>query len=380
MRPDTTIFLFLITMLSGCRHDPQTIAHNNDTSAVVNQIKYAKGLEIYEYEEYTVMKVTHPWPEAKDSYNYVLHKKGATIPDSLKNYTAIQIPLQSVVVTSTTHIPSLEMLGVENTLKGFPNTDYISSERTRDLIGAGKVKEAGVNENLNTEVIIDLAPDALVGFSISSSNKALSQLEKSGVKVIYNGDWTEQNPLGKAEWIKFFGALYDKSDAAQKLFTQIENDYNQAKAIAAKAVTKPTILGGALYQDQWYMPQGGSWAAKFLNDAQGNYLWKDARGTGSLNLSFETVLDKAQDADYWIGPGQFTSLEEMVTANPHYAELKAFKNKEIYSFSTKKGKTGGVIYYELAPNRPDLVLKDLISILHPELLPGYKLHFFEKLK
>jgi iron complex transport system substrate-binding protein len=285
-----------------------------------------------------------------------------------------------VVVTSTTHIPSLEMLGVENTLTGFPGTDYVSSPKTRQRIDAGMVREVGKNESLNTEVMIDLAPDAVVGFSISSNNKTLTALEQSGMKILYNGDWTEQSPLGKAEWIKFFGALYGLEDKADSIFTQIEKDYLEAKKLAANAITYPTVLSGALYQDVWYMPQGGSWAALFLKDAHANYLWADANGTGSLSLSFETVFDKAENADVWIGPSQFISFKEMAESNPHYSKFKAFKNKEVYSFSSKKGATGGILYYELASNRPDLVLKDLVKILHPGLLPEHELHFFEKLK
>jgi iron complex transport system substrate-binding protein len=372
------ILLLLLVAFSSCKK--QSTVHTTASVKAVNSIKHAKGLELYNYEGYSVVKVTNPWPDAAESFTYVLHKEGVAVPDSLKKYTAVQVPVKTVVVTSTTHIPSLEMLGVENSLVGFPTTDYISSEKTRKLIDAGKVKEVGANESLNTEIMLDLSPDAVVGFSISSNNKTLNNLQQSGMKVLYNGDWTEQSPLGKAEWIKFFGALYDKNKEAERLFNQIEKDYNDAKLLAKKAVTYPTAFSGAMYQDQWYMPQGNSWAALFLKDAHGNYLWADEQGTGSLSLSFEVVLDKAEAADYWIGPSQYTSLKEMTDANPHYGRFKSFRNKEVYSFSSKKGAKGGILYYELAPNRPDLVLKDLVAILHPELLPNHKLYFFEKLK
>lgn len=372
------LLFFVAFTISGCKKE--TTADTAQNSEITNTVTYAKGLQIYRYDGYTVVKVTNPWPDAKETFTYILQKKNGIVPDSLKHYTRVQVPLKTVVVTSTTHIPSLEILDVENTLVGFPGTDFISSKNTRALIDSGKVKEAGANENLNTEVMIDLAPDAVVGFSISSNNKSLNALKKSGLKILYNGDWTEQSPLGKAEWIKFFGVLYDQEDKADKLFADIEKGYKEALTLAEKATTKPTVLGGAMFQDQWYLPQGGSWAALFLKDAKANYLWADAEGTGSLSLSFESVLDKAQNADVWIGPGQFVTLKDMADTNPHYAQFKAFKTKNVYSYSSKKGPTGGILYFELAPNRPDLVLKDLISILHPELLPGYEKHFFEKLK
>ena len=372
------ILLLLHIAFSSCKNN--TTAPKTTAVKASNSIKHANGLELYKYDGYSVVKVTNPWPEAAQSFSYVLHKEGVAVPDSLQKYTAVQVPIKTVVVTSTTHIPSLEMLGMESSLIGFPTTDYISSEKTRKLVDAGKVKEVGANESLNTEIMLDLSPDAVVGFSISSNNKTLNNLQQSGMKVLYNGDWTEQSPLGKAEWIKFFGALYDKNEEAERIFHQIEKDYNAAKQLAEKAATHPTAFSGAMYQDQWYMPQGNSWAALFLKDAQAKYLWAEEQGTGSLSLSFEVVLDKAENADYWIGPSQFTSLQQLADANPHYTRFKAFKNKEVYSFSSKKGSKGGILYYELAPNRPDLVLKDLVAILHPELLPNHQLYFFEKLK
>ena len=147
-----------------------------------------------------------------------------------------------------------------------------------------------------------------------------------------------------------------------------------------KTTKKPTVLAGDIFEDKWFLPQGKSWAATFLKDAKGNYLWSQTKGTGSLGLSFETVLEQGKNADIWITSGQFSTLEEMIHSNPHYNQFKAFKNKNVYSFNSKKGEKGGVLYYELAPNRPDIVIKDIVKILHPNLLKNYKPYFFEKLK
>lgn len=378
MKKILSLLFVALLAITACKNTTEVPVAT--TRITINAVKYAKGLQLYKYKGFSLVKVTQPWPDAKESYTYVMLQKGATLPDSLKQYTVVNVPINSAVVTSTTHIPSLELLGVENTLVGFPGTQYVSSEKTRALIDSGKVKEAGANESLNTEVIIDLNPDAVVAFGINSTNKTLNSLEQAGLKVLYNGDWTEQTPLGKAEWIKFFGALYGMDDKADEIFSRIEKDYHDVQKLAQNIKGKPTVMGGAMLNDQWLLPEGNSWASLFLKDAGANYLWADSKGTGSLSLSFETVLEKAQNADYWIGPSQYTSLKQMTEANPHYAEFKAFKNKKVYSFSTKTGKTGGLIYYELAPNRPDLVLKDLMFIFHPELLPGYKLQFFEQLQ
>jgi iron complex transport system substrate-binding protein len=373
------IVLFLLVLsFFGCKQD-NTIS-NETTIIPGNSIQYAKGLEIYKHQGFSIVKIINPWPESKESFTYILKEKNGNIPDSLKQFTVIPIPLKSIVVTSTTHIPALELLGVENTLIGFPNTDYISSVKTRKLIDAGKVREVGTNESLNTEVLIDMKPDLIVSFSLNNSNPTLENLQKSGLKVMLNGDWTEQSPLGKAEWIKFFGALYGLDSKANSLFSKIEKEYNSTLALSKKATSKPTVLSGAMYQGQWYVPQGESWAALFLKDAKSQYLWADTKGTGSLSVPFETILGKAQNADFWIAPGDYSSLKQMSDSNPHYIQFASFKNKKVYSCSVNKGAKGGIVYFEWSPTRPDWVLKDLIKIFHPELLPNHKLFFFQKLE
>ena len=372
------IILCLIIVITSVQCKKKSVVES--VKIPKNEITYAKGFSIINYHGYSVVKVSNPWPKANKSYTYILKEKNGIIPDNLKHLTTITIPIKTIVVTSTTHIPSLEMLGVEKTLVGFPNLNYISSEKVRTLIDVKKIKELGSNNSLNTEVLIDLQPEVIIGYGLDNNNPTLDNLEKNGLKVLLNGDWNEQTPLGKAEWIKFFGALYGQQVKANELFSKIEKDYLKTLEIAKRATTRPTILAGDMYKDKWYLPQGTSWGCQLLKEARGNYLWEATDGTGSLALSFETVIEKAKNADLWITSGQFSSLKEMIDANPHYDQFKAFQNKNVYSFAGKKGKTGGVLYYELAPNRPDIVLKDIVKILHPELLVGYKPFFFEKLK
>lgn len=344
-----------------------------------NTVRHAKGFSIRNYDGYSVVTVSNPWPKATQVYTYILKEKDGIVPDSLKQNQVISVPVKKIIVTSTTHIPSLEMLDEVNSLVGFPHSDYISSEKVRTRIDARKIKELRNNQDLNTEVILDLQPNVIIGYGIDNKNPALDNLQRSGLKVMLNGDWNEETALGKAEWIKFFGALYGKQKKAEELFTKIEKDYQKTLEIAKTTQSSPTILVGDMFEDRWYLPKGTSWGSQLMKQANGNYLWQETTGTGSLSLSFETVFEKAKNADIWITSGQFSSLKEMTDANPHYAKFDAFANKNVYTFSRKKGKTGGILYYELAPNRPDLVLKDLVKVLHPELLQGYKPFFFEKL-
>lgn len=343
-----------------------------------NSVTYASGLSIRRFDGFSIVKVSDPWPDATKEYTYIVKKNGAKIPDSLRSLPAIAVPITKIIVTSTTHIPSLEMLGVEQTLVGFPNLKYMSSEKILARAAAGKIRELGSNQSLNTEVVLDLNPDVLIGYGIDNHNPVLDNLQNAGIKVMLNGDWNEQNPLGKAEWIKLFGVLYDREKQADSVFNAVVSGYEKATALAHSAKQKPVVLMGGLFENKWNVASGDSWGARFIKDANGQYPWADTKGTGSQSLPFEAVLEKAGNADVWIAPGQFATLAEVLESNPHYGQFKAFRNKNVYTF--KVGKNGGILYYELAPNRPDLVLQDVIKMLHPELSPNHKLVFFEKMK
>lgn len=374
-----SVCFFIVASLASCKKDTESTITNGK---VENSIKYAQGFSINEYENYSIVTIKQPWVDADKSYKYVLYKDAkGSVPDSLQSLPSVQVPIKSIVVTSTTHLPSLVILGEEGSLKGFPGLNYVSSPSIRKEIDAGIIKELGQNEQLNTEVLLDLNPNAVVAFAMDGTNTSLSTIEKSGIPVIYNGDWVEQTPLGKAEWVKLFGALYGKEKETKVFFDKVVKDYEEALDLVKEVRSFPTVMSGAMYQDVWYAPQGQSWMAVYFKDAKSYYLWKDTEGTGSLSLSYEAVLDKSIEADFWINPAQYESLADLEKANPHYTKFKAFKQKTVYSFAPRKGATGGSIFYELGPTRPDLILKDLIYILHPEVvMPNYVPVFFEQLR
>ncbi|MDT0686704.1 ABC transporter substrate-binding protein [Zunongwangia sp. F225] len=372
-------FLLVLFIFAACKNSEEQSEKRQISEGKQVEIFHATGFEIERFEDYSIIEVKSPWPNAEKSFRYLLAEEDATIPEGVEYDQKVEIPVEKVVVTSTTHIPALEALQEEKTLKGFPGLDFISSVRMRELINEEKVKELGNNENINTEILIDLEPDVVIGFSIDANNKTFETIQKTGIPVVYNGDWTEETPLGKAEWIKFFGAFYNKNEEANIIFEQISAAYSEAKELAQTAKEQPKVIAGSMYKDQWYMPYGNSWQAKFIEDANAAYAYTETEGNGSMGLSFESVLAKHQDADFWVSAGQFTSYEQLFSASEHYRQFKAVQDKNVYSVSLVKGETGGVVYFELGPQRPDLVLKDLISIFHPDLLPEYERTFYKAL-
>jgi len=378
----SVFYLLLLISIVSCREEKKGLIPLKETPKAI-KISYANGFSIEKSDSgLTLIKVKSPWPNAKTAFTYALLPKNKMAAMTLNKdeYDAIvAVPVERIVVTSTTHIPALEALGAGNKLVGFPDTKYISSKATRKRIDAGQIKELGNNEAINTEMVLELNPEVVVGFGVDGQNKAYATLQRANIPVVYNGDWTEETPLGKAEWIKFFAPFFGVEAAADSIFKRIEKSYLQAKKLAKTAQNKPKVLSGALYKDVWYLPGGKSWAAQFFEDAHADYIWKHTAETGSLSLSLESVLEKGKQAEFWISPAQFTSYGDMEAANPHYRQFDAFKNQKCYSFAGTTGETGGLLYYELAPQRPDLVLKDLIHMLHPQLLPDYTPFFFKPL-
>lgn len=361
----------------SCNKQPEKPELKTDKKLKTTLVKYAQGFDIQIYNDYKKLIIKSPYPDAKNQQEFIL----VSAPDkSFRGPNQLHVPVKKMVATSTTHIPMMELLGAANSLVGFPNTDYISSKKTRQRIENGKVTDLGNEQHFNTEVLISLQPDVVVAFSMGKSSKMYNTIEQNGIPVIYNGDWLEATPLGRAEWIKFFGVLFNKEKEADSIFNEIEAAYKASKKIALQASKTPNVMSGVLYKDKWNLPAGESFTAQLYKDANTNYLWSDSKGQGSLVLSFEAVFNIAAQADLWIGSGYYTSLDDLKNANSHYEQFSTFKTGEIYSFSKKRSESGGVAYFEFAAIQPHIVLKDLIKVAHPELLPGYEPYFLQRLE
>jgi iron complex transport system substrate-binding protein len=152
--------------------------------------------------------------------------------------------------------------------------------------------------------------------------------------------------------------------------------YNEAKSLVPNLSHKPSVIAGSIYQDIWYLPGGKSYLAKLLQDANANYLWSDNLNKGSLGLSVESVLEKGQNADYWFAPGQHTSYSVLNEEHPLYSKFKATQNNKIFTYSKSVGSSGGVLFFESGACKPDVVLKDIIHHLYPEITKAYTPYYF----
>lgn len=345
-------------------------------------LDYAVGFDLYQGAGYKVVEVSKGFPGNHQPFRYLV-KEDTTIEVPEENYDAvIEVDVQTVILTSTTQVPHLVALEIPDRLIAFPNLDLISSMPIRKRIDEGTVDELGSGAQYNTEKIIDLSPDLLVISTLGDNLKDLQLMSKANIPAVINGDYVEQHPLGRAEWIKFTGALTGRLKEATAYFDNIKSNYlNLKKAVQDTTFSAvPTVLSGNMYRDIWYAPSGNNWGAIFLEDAGADYIFKDQESAGSLQLSYETVLDKGLNADIWISTAEFGSLAQMAAADARYTQFSAFQTGNVYTFANTRGATGGLEYFELGYTRPDIILKDLIKIFHPGLIPDYEPYFYQKLK
>ena len=351
-----------------------------DTTFYKTSIEHARQFRIEYGDGYKIIEVLQAFPGAEKGFRYLLLPRGMETPEGVKADAIVRIPVKEMVSLSTTHIPALDMLGATNVLSGFPGTDLVSSASMRRRIDEGKVQDLGSASGINIEKLLESSPDLVMAYGMGPQDKSLRSLEKTGIPVVLNADYMEQSPLGRSEWIKFTAAFLNKEKEADSVFSSIKNRYDSLAALTANVEEKPAVFSGVVYNGTWFMPGGKSWASVFLADAGANYLWSNNEETGSLQLSFEAVLDKAQQAPYWIGAANYPSLEALAKADSRYQYFEAWQQGRVFTYTAREGATGGNEYLELGYSRPDIVLADLIKILHPELLPAYEMYFYERLK
>jgi iron complex transport system substrate-binding protein len=361
----------------GCT---QSEKNSEVSSTSTTLLRYAKGFTVTPVDNAKLVEVLYPYQGATTGFKYLLVEKGQPVPTHDEDTKVITTPISSIVCTSTTHIPLLDYLEESEKLVGFPTLDYISSEKTRKLIDAGQVKELGVDDGMNIELIAVLKPDLVMGYIMSAEYGQYRKIEELGIPVVINAEYLEEHPLGRAEWIKFMALFFNKEEEAEKVFKMIEENYLNAKALADQTTKKPTVLSGVVYGDTWFLPGGKNYAAKLLTDAGCQYLWSGDSSNGFLQLSFESVYEKAHAADLWIGVASFTSLEELGNADQRYTKFSPYIDKKIYTYNARKGARGGSEFLELGYLRPDIILKDLVKISHPEVLPQYSLYFHKELQ
>ena len=363
----------IVLLLSACSGGSKT---SSAFEGEVLPLKYAENLTLIQGEGYTEARLRNPWDTTSILRTYILVDKDKEVPNHLPEGTLVRTPLSKALVYTATHCNLIHELGAVKSIGGICEIQYIKVPEIVEGCANGTIVNAGEGTNPDIEKIIDLHPDALL-LSPYENSGGHGQVEKLKIPIIECADYMETSALGSAEWIRFYGLLFGREALADSIFAEVEKNYNDLKALATAQQARPRLMCEVKSGSAWYVSGGRSTTGKLYADAGADYIFASYPNAGGVPLSFETVFDKAQDADVWLmkynhpKDKTYQSLQEDYAP---YANFKAFKDKNIYHCNTAYRP-----YYEDFPFHPDRVLKDLIKIFHPSLLPEHELKYFSKL-
>lgn len=349
------------------------------------RLQYARLLSLVRYQGYTVATISHPWRHDAVLHRYVLIPADSAVPEGLPEGTVIRTPLRRSVVFTTVHCSLLSMLRREGSVAGVADLKYIKAPFVQAGVDSGRIMDCGDGMSPVIEKIIDLHPDALL-LSPFENSGGYGQLEEIDIPIVECAEYMEPSPLGRAEWVRFYGMLYGCEHEADSLFALVDSSYNALKSVTGKSVSadayqksnfkfqrRKTLLD-KVTGSVWYVPGGRSTIGRMLSDAGADYPWASDEHSGSVALPFETVLERAGESDVWLlrySGKQPLTRQQLLSEHRGYNQFRAFREGRVYGCNVELS-----LFYEESPFRPDLLLSDFIRILHPDALPHYALRYY----
>ena len=402
MKIKNIIFGALVVLLVvACQGGKTASGEGGDTL----QMKYAELLTIVKHNDgaYTEAIIENPWKKGTTLHKYILVPKGkegdetvARLKDDIRENATLQMgshcdivrtPLESNVVFTAPHCQLMYELGCKNAITGVCDKDYINIPdiKERVKLSDGKAStsdtdkviiDCGSSMQPDIERIIALKPEGLL-ISPFENSGGYGKLDKLHIPIIETADYMETSPLGRAEWMKFYGLLFKSEERSDSLFSSIEKEYLALKAEAAKLTLGLSILTERKMGSVWYVPGGKSTMGILLKDANAKYIFADDTHSGSLAYGPERILSKGTQIDVWAFKyfgGKALSKSDLLAEYEGYKALKTFNQNSIYQVDTSTQP-----YFELTSFHPEILLREFIILAHPKATQFGKLRFYQHL-
>ena len=363
----TTILLVLAVMLGAC-------SQGTRFNAAGGIMEYSSHIMVDDTGHGFTAQIANPWKKNALLHSYAFSNRDETQYSYTKGTNIIHIPLQRIVVMTNSLAHLMVELGAEDCIAGVCEPEYIADTVIRARLADGTIADCGNSMYPTIEKIMELHPDAIMVSPFEQTG--YGQLEKLGIPLLECADYMETSPLSRAEWIRFYGRLFGTAECADSLFKKVSSDYNALKQKAAATPGRPTVMLDTPVGSAWYMAGGASTIGCMIADAGAEYLFADNDHSGSTPLSFETVYERASDADVWLlknsSENAVLTYSLLMSDRKQYSQFKPFREKNIWVCDVNK-----VPYFEMTSFHPELLLGDFISIFHPEIKSGW--HFYHPL-
>ncbi len=372
---NSLLLYLIIIFLSSC-----SFQQEESYNAKSESVKYAKGFKLETNEQFKKLSILNPWNNYKPYATYYILKDSIKpqIQNNELTFYFNQTP-KSIALHTAAQAATLKALNLDNLVSGITDPRFFYENSYLDKLDKGKIIQTSNQVQINKERIIMLQPDIVITSGWNTINSDHKQLIRMGIPPLFMIEWMETEPLGRAEWIKAIGLLFDKEKEADSIFNIVESNYLKIKNHQLKKKIRPQILHGEEYNGVWYVAGGQSFIAQIYADAGADYIWKENDKSGSMVIDVEVVIEKAADADFW-----FTTFGQNKADIDHikqekYSLLKSVKNEAIYSNTNRTLLMGGNDFWETGNLRPDLILKDIVQILHQRNSTNDSLFFYKKL-
>ena len=343
-------------------------------------IKYAVGFDLLSEGDHQLLQIFSHYNETSDTTIYVFAREGATLPARYAGYKSIRVPVENIALLHSSYISYFNFCGTKDRIKAISEVKYVYDDEIYNDAQSGKLREVGYGDALDKEQLLTLGIELVVTVGWPNvPNKNQQRLEELGIPQIVFSDWQESTLLGRMEWVKVVAALTGKLDPVNERFEEIVNIYDSLQHLTREIENAPTILCNLPYRGSWYVPGGNSYVSNLLHDAGGRYLWADDKGTGGLQLDFETVYAKGLNADYWINPGFSFSVQDVTDKDQRLKDFSPVRSGKVYNSVNKIARNQANDYWESGIINPHLILADVIHILHPEVLPKHQLVYYKQL-
>ncbi len=360
----------LLPLLCSCRRGHGDAGVGQERDSVITA---ARLLSMERTDGYTLATVKDPW-KGGVLHRYVLVPRDADLPKDLPQGTVVRTPVTNALVYSSVHTSLLQELGAIDVVRGIVDARFFNDSTLLAGVRTGTIADCGNSMNPSIEKVIAMGPDAILLSPYQDSN--YGQIASLDIPVIECADYMEFDPLGRAEWMKFYGELVGKRRQADSLYAAVVRAYDNVKATAATADSRPTVVTEMVISGVWSVPGGQSYMARVLADAGGGYLWAGDDNTGSLSLDFNQVLARAQHADYWfIKWTNINTLADLEGAYELNKEMDAYKRKRVYVCDTDQTR-----FFDRVPFHPELLLHEFAVIMHPSLFCGETPAFYHRLQ
>lgn len=365
------IFMFCIVMVLSCN------VNSNKREPIVGdtlELRHSSLLSIIECDDYTVADIGNPWGKGI-LHRYVLVDKESDLSETLPDGTLLRVPLDSILLFSTVHAELVCTFGCSDAVKGVCESSYITQQPLVAALRRGEIIDCGSSLNVDLERVAQLSPQAV--WVLPYENGGYGKLDKLSYPLVECAEYMENSPLGAAEWMRFYGRLLGKAVFADSLFNIVEKNYLALKENVLNITGKrPTLMCELKTSSAWYVPGGCSTMGLLYKDAGADYIFSSYRESGSLPLSYETLLSKASEADFWLikHGGADKSYSSLKSEFEGYTHFKPYRERNVYVCNLSRKR-----FYEETPFRPDLLLRELVAIFHPEIVWDKKLRYYEKM-